>query len=63
VNPYQHCELGPFTVSFYDDFSRPLNAQMGFTMNVNLAQIPDEISTVGGDFDVAALSLLQARKG
>ena len=49
--------LEPRTVipTHYDDFFRPLSEPMGFTTNVNLAHVPDEISAVSGDFSVAAL--------
>lgn len=49
--------LEPQTVvpTHYDDFFRPLSAPMGFTTNVNLAKVPDEIAAVSGDFAVAAL--------
>jgi L-ascorbate metabolism protein UlaG (beta-lactamase superfamily) len=54
--------LQPKTIvpTHYDDFFRPLDAPMGFTTNVNLAKVPDEIAAVSGEFRVAALSL--ARK-
>jgi L-ascorbate metabolism protein UlaG (beta-lactamase superfamily) len=50
--------LEPRTVvpTHYDDFFRPLSEPMGFTMNVNLARVPEEIAAVSADFDVAALS-------
>jgi L-ascorbate metabolism protein UlaG (beta-lactamase superfamily) len=49
--------LEPRTVvpTHFDDFFRPLSAPMGFTANVNLAKVPDEIALVGRDFQVAAL--------
>lgn len=49
--------LEPRTVvpTHYDDFFRPLSDPMGFTLNVNLAKVPDEIASVSGDFAVAAL--------
>jgi L-ascorbate metabolism protein UlaG (beta-lactamase superfamily) len=49
--------LEPSTVvpTHYDDFFRPLSAPMGFTTNVNLARVPEEIAAVSGDFAVAAL--------
>jgi L-ascorbate metabolism protein UlaG (beta-lactamase superfamily) len=52
--------LEPRTVipTHYDDFFRPLDAKMGFTTNVNLAQVPDEVRAVSADFEVAALPLL-----
>jgi L-ascorbate metabolism protein UlaG (beta-lactamase superfamily) len=54
--------LQPHTIvpTHYDDFFRPLDAPMGFTTNVNLARIPDEIGAVGSEFEVAALPLLRA---
>jgi L-ascorbate metabolism protein UlaG (beta-lactamase superfamily) len=52
--------LEPKTIvpTHYDDFFRPLNTEMGFTTNVNLAHVPDEIHAVSRDFEVAALPLL-----
>lgn len=49
--------LEPRTVvpTHYDDFFRPLSAPMGFTANVNLHKVPEEIAAVSGDFAVAAL--------
>jgi L-ascorbate metabolism protein UlaG (beta-lactamase superfamily) len=49
--------LEPRTVvpTHYDDFFRPLSAPMGFTTNVNLHKVPDEIAAVSSDFAVAAL--------
>jgi L-ascorbate metabolism protein UlaG (beta-lactamase superfamily) len=47
----------------YDDFFRPLQSEMGFTTNVNLARVPDEIAEISGEFEVAALPLLgQSRR-
>jgi L-ascorbate metabolism protein UlaG (beta-lactamase superfamily) len=49
--------LEPRTVipTHFDDFFRPLGAPMGFTTNVNLARVPEEVASVSGDFAVAAL--------
>jgi L-ascorbate metabolism protein UlaG (beta-lactamase superfamily) len=41
----------------YDDFFRPLDAEMGFSTNVNLAKVPDEVAAVSRDLQVAALPL------
>lgn len=41
--------------SHYDDFFRPLSSTMGFSTNVNLAALPDEIRAVSRDIEVAAL--------
>jgi L-ascorbate metabolism protein UlaG (beta-lactamase superfamily) len=53
--------LEPRTIvpTHYDDFFRPLDAQMGFTTNVNLAHVPDEVRTVSAEFQVAAVPLLK----
>jgi L-ascorbate metabolism protein UlaG (beta-lactamase superfamily) len=48
----------------YDDFFRPLDApQMGFTTNVNLSHVPDEIQSVSRDIGVVALPLLGGSTG
>jgi L-ascorbate metabolism protein UlaG (beta-lactamase superfamily) len=39
----------------YDNFFRPLGSEMEFVANVQLAQLPEEISAVSRDVDVAAL--------
>jgi L-ascorbate metabolism protein UlaG (beta-lactamase superfamily) len=53
--------LQPATIvpTHYDDFFRPLDAEPGFTTNVNLAHVPDEVRKVSRDFTVAALPLLR----
>ena len=43
-------------ISHYDDFFRPLAAPQGFSLNVRVATVPDEIAKVG-DVLVAALPL------
>ncbi len=53
--------LQPRTIvpTHYDDFFRPLDApDHGFTTNVNLAHVPDEIRAVSAEFDVVALPVL-----
>jgi L-ascorbate metabolism protein UlaG (beta-lactamase superfamily) len=46
----------------YDDFFKPLDdPHQGFTTNVNLAKVPDEVHAVSQDFTVAALTRLAAR--
>ena len=42
----------------YDDFFRPLDADLGLTTNVNLAHVPDEIAGVSREIGVTALPLL-----
>jgi L-ascorbate metabolism protein UlaG (beta-lactamase superfamily) len=42
----------------YDDFFKPLSDEMGFSTNVNLAKVPDEVAAVSRDLRVAALPLL-----
>jgi L-ascorbate metabolism protein UlaG (beta-lactamase superfamily) len=53
--------LQPHTIvaSHFDDFFRPLDAAMGFSTNVNLAAVPDEVAAVSRDFALATLPLLQ----
>jgi L-ascorbate metabolism protein UlaG (beta-lactamase superfamily) len=53
--------LEPKTIvpTHYDDFFRPLDERMGFSTNVNLAHVPEEIAAVSADFEVAALPLLE----
>lgn len=41
--------------SHFDDFFRPLDDPAGFSLNVNLAALPEEIAAVSADFAVAAL--------
>jgi L-ascorbate metabolism protein UlaG (beta-lactamase superfamily) len=50
--------LQPRTIvaSHFDDFFRPIDASMGFSTNVNLAAVPDEVATVSRDFTVATLA-------
>jgi L-ascorbate metabolism protein UlaG (beta-lactamase superfamily) len=57
--------LEPRTIipTHYDDFFKPLTAEMAFTTNVNLARVPDEIHAVSRDFEVAALPLLEPAEG
>lgn len=57
--------LQPQTVvpTHYDDFFRPLSEKPGFTTNVHLSRVPDEIHAVSADFEVAALPLLETRAG
>jgi L-ascorbate metabolism protein UlaG (beta-lactamase superfamily) len=52
--------LRPHTIvpTHYDDFFRPLDADLGLTTNVNLAQVPDEIAAVSRQIAVTALPVL-----
>ncbi len=55
--------LEPHTIvpTHYDDFFRPLDApDPGFTPNVNLAHVPDEVRRISADFEVSALPLRRA---
>jgi L-ascorbate metabolism protein UlaG (beta-lactamase superfamily) len=45
----------------YDDFFAPLDAAMGFTTNVHLAEVPNEVRAVSADFEVAALPRISGR--
>jgi L-ascorbate metabolism protein UlaG (beta-lactamase superfamily) len=53
--------LQPRTIvaSHFDDFFRPIAAPLGFSMNVNLAALADEVAAVSRDFEVATLPPLQ----
>jgi L-ascorbate metabolism protein UlaG (beta-lactamase superfamily) len=49
--------LEPRTIvaSHFDDFFRPADAPLGFSTNVNLAALPEEIEAVSRDFRVRAM--------
>jgi len=49
--------------SHFDDFFRPLDAPPGFSSNVNLAALPEEIGKVSREFGVATLRPLQSVLG
>ena len=49
--------------SHHDDFFRPLDAPMGFSLNVNLSAFPEEVGAVSRDFTVATLPLLKPVAG
>jgi L-ascorbate metabolism protein UlaG (beta-lactamase superfamily) len=53
--------LQPRTVvaSHFDDFFRSIDAPMGFSTNVNLAAVPDEVGAVSREFAVATLAPMQ----
>jgi L-ascorbate metabolism protein UlaG (beta-lactamase superfamily) len=53
--------LQPRTIvaSHFDDFFRPIDAPMGYSMNVNLAAFPEEVAAVSNDFAVATLEPLR----
>lgn len=49
--------LQPQTIvaSHFDDFFLPIDAAMGYSTNVNLAAVPEEVAAVSRDFAVATL--------
>jgi L-ascorbate metabolism protein UlaG (beta-lactamase superfamily) len=47
----------------FDDFFRPLGAEMGFSLNVNLGGFLEEVHRVSTDFSVHTLAPLQAWGG
>jgi L-ascorbate metabolism protein UlaG (beta-lactamase superfamily) len=53
--------LQPRTIvaSHFDDFFRPIDASMGFSTNVNLAAVSDEVAAVSRDFTLATLPLME----
>jgi L-ascorbate metabolism protein UlaG (beta-lactamase superfamily) len=48
---------GMVVPNHYDDFFKPLSDPMGFSTNVNLAAVPNEVQEVSGDIAVTALPL------
>jgi len=54
-----HLQPQTIVASHFDDFFRPIDAAMGFSANVNLAAVPDEVAAVSRDFGVATLSPMQ----
>jgi L-ascorbate metabolism protein UlaG (beta-lactamase superfamily) len=40
----------------FDDFFRPLDAPLAYSLNVNLAAFPDEIARVSRDFEIRTLA-------
>jgi L-ascorbate metabolism protein UlaG (beta-lactamase superfamily) len=46
----------------FDDFFRPLDAPLGFSTDVNLAGLPDEIYEVSRDIEVAALEPMRGAR-
>lgn len=53
--------LQPRTIvaSHFDDFFRPVDAAMGYSTNVNLAAVPEEVAAVSADFAVATMQPMQ----
>jgi L-ascorbate metabolism protein UlaG (beta-lactamase superfamily) len=47
----------------FDDFFRPIDAPMGFSLNVNFGGFLDEVRAVSSDFTVCALEPLQPWRG
>ena len=47
----------------FDNFFRPLDAEMGFSLNVNLGGFLDEVRGVSADFKVRTLALTQTWAG
>ena len=47
----------------WDDFFRPLDAPVGFSLNVNLAGFLDEVAAVSKDIELRTLTPLQAVSG
>lgn len=49
--------------SHFDDFFKPIDAPMGFSMNVNLAAFPEEVGKVSRDFSLATLEPMRTVRG
>jgi L-ascorbate metabolism protein UlaG (beta-lactamase superfamily) len=47
----------------FDDFFRPLGAEMGFSLNVNLGGFVEEVRRVSADFTVTTLEMLRPVRG
>jgi L-ascorbate metabolism protein UlaG (beta-lactamase superfamily) len=47
----------------FDDFFRPLDAPLGYSLNVNLAAWPDEIARVSRDFALRTLAIGEPVRG
>ena len=47
--------------SHHDNFFRPIDEPMGFSLNVNFAKFLEEVRAVSGDFAIRGLDLLQTR--
>jgi L-ascorbate metabolism protein UlaG (beta-lactamase superfamily) len=56
--------LQPRTIvpSHFDDFFRPIDSPMGYSMNVNLAAVTDEVALVSRDLEVTTLLPMQAAR-
>lgn len=49
--------------SHFDDFFRPIEAPAGFSANVNLSALPEEIGKVSRDFRLVAPRVMQVLRG
>lgn len=47
----------------YDNFFTPIDAPMGFTIDVDVARFPDEVAAVSHDFEIRSLELDQSVTG
>ena len=47
----------------FDNFFRPIDHEMGFSLNVNLGGLVEEVHRVSQDFDIRTLDLLQSTSG
>ncbi|MCL4683735.1 MBL fold metallo-hydrolase [Myxococcota bacterium] len=47
----------------FDDFFRPLDAPFGYSLNVNLGALPDEIARVSRDFELRTLTVGECVRG
>lgn len=56
-------EPGVVVPQHWDDFLSPLGGELGFTPNVNLHRVPDEVARVSRSFEVRALRPLEPVAG
>lgn len=47
----------------FDDFFRPLDEPLAYSLNVNLAALPDELRAVSQDFEIRALEMGETVRG
>ena len=47
----------------FDDFFRPIDAPLAYSLNVNLAAWPDEIARVSRDFELRTLAIGETVRG
>jgi len=62
ASPASASNTAVVVANHYDDFFRPLAADIGFSANVNLTALPEEIAAVSRGIAVAAIEPLGVRR-